>query len=232
MKEIFAGKLWVGLRWDGSSMINCVIFDFDGTLADTEKCSVEIYNELAEKYGYTKFCDEDVKILKQQTWTELFKLSGIPLSKIPKILKEGQSILFERISEIKPCSSGFSELISSLKKHIQAIGVISSNTRNNIEKFFSTHCAEQPDFILNASLFSKSSKINYILKKNKINSSEAIYVGDEIRDIEAAAKSNVRSVCVSWGYNDIFSLMKAKPVFIVDSFDELLSLIMKENNFD
>ena len=32
----------------------CVVFDFDGTLADTEEKTFNIYNDMAEKYKYRK----------------------------------------------------------------------------------------------------------------------------------------------------------------------------------
>ena len=210
-------------------MISCVIFDFDGTVADTERLSLEIYNELAEKYGYNKFSEDDVEYLKQNSWAALFKASGVPAVKVPKLLREGQSILARKMAEIKPFSHGFAEFISSLRSQLELIGVVSSNTRENIEGFFNSHSIDHPDFIVTASLFSKASKINYILKKHRVKSADTVYVGDEIRDIEAAQKSNVRSACVTWGYNTEAALIEAKPTFLISSFEELLSIIKDEN---
>ena len=38
----------------------CVVFDFDGTLADTEEKTFNIYNDMAEKYKYRKITKEEL----------------------------------------------------------------------------------------------------------------------------------------------------------------------------
>jgi phosphoglycolate phosphatase len=42
-----------------TSAIRCIIFDFDGTIADTEHFAFNISNELAERYNFRKITREN-----------------------------------------------------------------------------------------------------------------------------------------------------------------------------
>ena len=43
--------------------------------------------------------------------------------------------------------------------------------------------------------------INKIIKQNQAQKNNVFYVCDEVRDIEAARKSGIQSIAVTWGYN-------------------------------
>ncbi len=52
-----------------------------------------------------------------------------------------------------------------------------------------------------------------------------LYVADEIRDINAALKSNVRIACVTWGFNTERALQNKHPDYIVSTPEELLDVV-------
>jgi phosphoglycolate phosphatase len=55
--------------------------------------------------------------------------------------------------------------------------------------------------------------------------SEAYYIGDEVRDIAAAAHAGIRSIAVSWGYSDRETLAAERPDHLVDAPEELVRII-------
>ena len=61
------------------------------------------------------------------------------------------------------------------------------------------------------SLFGKSHRLRRILKHTRMASSEAIYVGDEIRDAEAANDAGMMFGAVAWGYTTLEALVRTKP---------------------
>lgn len=64
-----------------------VIFDFDGTMAETLTCAVEVLNRLSEELGFRRVKGEDVgKLRNEGKWEGLFKNLGIPSAKIPEPL--------------------------------------------------------------------------------------------------------------------------------------------------
>jgi phosphoglycolate phosphatase len=67
--------------------------------------------------------------------------------------------------------------------------------------------------------------LTQVLKKQKIDKTEAIYVGDEIRDIEAAQKVGMKIISVTWGFNAKESLQKFHPDALADTPDEFLHFV-------
>ena len=63
-----------------------------------------------------------------------------------------------------------------------------------------------------------------ILKAYKIDKSQAFYIGDETRDIDAAKGSDINSVAVTWGFNSATVLARHQPQFIVQKPEDLLTI--------
>jgi phosphoglycolate phosphatase len=64
-----------------------IIFDFDGTLADTLGALLRISNRLAPEFGYPQIGDEQFASLKYLSSWEIIKLSKVALWKLPFLLK-------------------------------------------------------------------------------------------------------------------------------------------------
>ncbi len=110
--------------------------------------------------------------------------------------------------------------------HFQ-IGILTSNTQENVKQFLDKNEMDFFDFIRTGkSVFGKSHMINKIIKQRHVSKSEAFYVCDEVRDIEAARKSGIKSIVVTWGYNTKDVLIKENPDFLVNSPDELKNIII------
>ena len=87
------------------------------------------------------------------------------------------------------------------------------------------------DFIYTGkSVFGKKNIIKKAMKQQKINRNKIIYVCDEIRDIEAAKKLEIKIIAVTWGYNNKNALEK-DPDFIIDVPEDLENIVMKEFEF-
>jgi len=57
--------------------------------------------------------------------------------------------------------------------------------------------------------------------------SEVAYVGDEVRDVEAAREVGVTSIAVSWGYAERAALTALEPSYLVNEPLELEVLFRK-----
>ncbi|MEY3256177.1 MAG: hypothetical protein RLZZ29_1312, partial [Cyanobacteriota bacterium] len=56
-----------------------IIFDFDGTIADTLDALVTIANRLAREFGYMQISANELKLLRNLTARQIIKYSGISL---------------------------------------------------------------------------------------------------------------------------------------------------------
>ncbi len=209
-------------------MIKMVVFDFDGTLADTEQWTLEIYNKLAKKYGYQQFTIYELEELKKLPFNKIISMMGVPYTKIFPLLKEGQADLKKHINDVNAFDNDLKNILCDIKHSVETVGIISSNTKKNIRKF----CRDKHlsfDFIISSPLFTKEVKIHRVIKKNKIQPQELLYVGDEIRDIEAAKKAQVKMAAAKWGYNAPQMLAEAEPDYLIDDIRDVLSIIKTEN---
>lgn len=76
--------------------------------------------------------------------------------------------------------------------------------------------------------FGKHHTINAFLRKTEISRDAAVYIGDELRDIEACRKSNIRIISVAWGFDSAELLSKASPDYLVHHPEQILDAIEEE----
>ncbi|MBD2773519.1 HAD-IA family hydrolase [Iningainema tapete] len=203
-----------------------IIFDFDGTIADTVDALVSIANRLAKEFGYTPISSEELAILKNLSAREIIKQSKIPLFKIPFLVKKVKAELKNKIKELKPIA-GIQDALIELKSDGHKLGIITSNSKDNVTAFFQVNNLDNLfDFVYSGvTIFGKNTIINNALKQQQIKSQDVIYVGDETRDVEASKKANIKVVAVTWGFNSKEVLARQNPDFLIQEPMELLKVI-------
>ena len=85
-------------------MIKTVIFDFDGTIADTFSTLVKLFNSKAKEFGLDKLTSKEIESIRNMGLKELFKKYGVNLIKGPFIAKKIRQDLGSRITDIKSFS--------------------------------------------------------------------------------------------------------------------------------
>lgn len=211
--------------------IKAILFDFDGTIANTQDAFLEIVNDLADEFSYPRIDHIQLEKLKNLSSLEIIKESAIPPLKIPFILKRVKKELGKKISQLKPYDS-ISCTLLTLKKRGYLIGIVTSNLKENVLAFLEKNELDNIfDFIHSGTtLFGKNKIINRVIKENQLKVEEVIYVGDETRDINAAKQSNIRMISVCWGFNSPDILAKYEPDFLVYHPSELLDVVATLNN--
>ncbi|WPF90400.1 HAD-IA family hydrolase [Cyanobacterium aponinum AL20118] len=206
--------------------LKVLIFDFDGTIADSRITLVKIANELADEFGYDPVTESDIVRLSNLSSKDVIIQSPIPAYKIPFLLRRVKRQLNEHIAYLQPFE-GMEEALSNLKKKGCYLGIITSNLGANVSLFLRKNSLDNYfDFVYSANtLFGKNKVINKAIDKHHLLKDEVIYIGDETRDIEAAKKSNIKVAAVTWGFNSASVLKKYNPDFILNKPQELLDII-------
>lgn len=205
----------------------CVIFDFDGTLANTENVIFRVYNEIAKKYGYKEITHDYIDELKHQPIHNIIKDLGVPYLKVFSLIKKGQKLMKEYHKSMDPYEEDLKETLEALKSKLSYMGIISSNSKKNINTFLKNENIDTMDFIISSPLFSKEIKINKLKKKLRLKDEDILYVGDEVRDIVSAKKSNIDIASVTYGYNTKEYLSSEEPTYFIDNLKELFNIIKK-----
>lgn len=201
------------------------IFDFDGTIVDSVPLIYTVVNRVLKKFNYTQLTEKEAENLRSKNTIQILKESGIPFWKMPFMVSFAYEAYNEEISKIKPFI-GIREIFQELKNENVSIGIISSNTNNLILKILSNFDFPEIDFLYTSkNLGGKQKMIGKCIKKYKLQKESTVYIGDEIRDIEASQKNGIRCIGVTWGFNTKESLLTTNPYAIVENVKDLSSKI-------
>lgn len=192
--------------------VKVIVFDFDGTIADTYDAFVEIVNRLSGEFGYRPVSEAELAAYKHLSSRELVKKSEIPLVKIPFILRRVKGELSQKMQHLKPIA-GMDTCLHDLTRQGYVLGILTSNAKENVVAFLKNNQLENLfEFIYSGTtLFGKHKVINKVLQDRRLSAQEMVYVGDETRDIHAARNSEVKIVAVGWGFNSPEILQKHRP---------------------
>ena len=203
---------------------NVLVFDFDGTIADTFQYILNLSNEMASEFNFKEIHPNEVEGMKDKTSQEVIKHLGVPIMKIPLIVAKAKEALQKEIAQIEPVE-GLKEILAQLKSFGYTMGILTSNSTNNVHKFLKIHDLDFFDFISSTSkIWSKNTSLNKLIKKEGLQTEDIIYIGDETRDISAAKKAGVKVAAVTWGYNSEKALEEHKPDYLVNFPEELLKI--------
>ena len=201
-----------------------ILFDFDGTLADSLHRLLDISNSFADEYGYRKVKQEEIPYFRTKSTLETFRELKIPLLKVPVIARRVKKT-FQREAHLSQPFAGMYQVLNQLSEKY-ALGILTSNSQPNVHKFLVQHDLAIFAFIYTSSnIFGKSSVLKRIVRERNLELNYIIYVGDEMRDIEAARQTGIEVVAVSWGANTKKALAALRPTYLVDKPSELLSLL-------
>ena len=204
--------------------MKAVIFDFDGTIADSLLIGLEGVNMLADKYNYQPLNDPDYlrskgmrRIVKEDLQLKWYQL--------PLYVRSLKKILLPKLNELQ-AYDGMPDMITSLKDQQLSLFILTSNIQKAVDhiiskynlNFFERTYTSIPSF-------RKHIAIRKFLNRYNYNSNEVIYVGDEVRDVEACKKAGIPVIAVTWGMNDRNALQEASPNYIVESPEELKQLL-------
>ncbi|MFA5542261.1 MAG: HAD hydrolase-like protein [Bacilli bacterium] len=203
-----------------------IIFDFDGTIADSVKTSVKAYNILAEKYKLPLISKEKLAVMKESSIKKHLKENNISLIKMLFLRKKFLKLYESLINEITLFEE-MRDLLIYLDNKGFLLAVLSSNKIKHIKDIANKFNLNMFDTMIGgASLFGKEHLLKKLIKKKNINLSNAVYVGDESRDIIASKKVNLKIISVSWGYEHKDVIVKQIPDYIVDNPNELKEVII------
>jgi phosphoglycolate phosphatase len=199
-----------------------IVWDFDGTLADTLALSVQTFNALAGRHGFRPL--DDLDAVRSLNTKAFFRYHKIPLWKLPMLAAEYRAAVGAHMASVR-LFAGLAEVLRGLRGAGFRQGVLSSNTAENVRACLEANAAgEAFDFVVGyPRLFGKATAIRRLLRRQAVGPREFLYVGDELRDVEAARKAGVDVAAVAWGYHAPEVLARQTPTYFWKSPDDALA---------
>lgn len=201
-----------------------VLWDFDGTLADTLTLALGIYNRMAAEKNFKVI--NDPHAVRDMGMREFLKSHRVPLRKIPFAFSTFLTELRSLAADIV-LHDGIGQTLQQISAVGVRQGVVSSNSTDTIRRCLAANDAEGyfEHISGTTSILGKEKRITKALRALNVSLPEAIYVGDEIRDIEAAQAAGLDIAAVTWGLNSVTALSQHNPTHVISSPAELLTIL-------
>lgn len=205
-----------------------LIFDFDGTIADSMAFVRELSDEVLPPLGINPLTDDQIEEMRKMTIIQGFRYLKVPVHKLPSIVIQVKQRMTGKIDRLEPID-GMIKALRDLKKLDVSMGILTSNSNTNVESFLKRHKIDDLfDFVQGgAGLFSKSGRLKNIARKKGLKLDECMYLGDEIRDVEAALAVHMPVIAVGWGINHEDVLKAHNPTHFVTKPSQIVDIVKK-----
>ncbi|MET0259074.1 MAG: HAD hydrolase-like protein [Methylobacterium sp.] len=191
-----------------------VVFDFDGTLADSYGWFVGVINDVAARYRFRRVEAYEADMLRGMDARGIVRHLGIPAWKLPLIARHMHR-LAARDAEAIGLFPGIDAMLAELGAAGFVLAVVSSNTEANIRTILGGPLAARFDhYACGASVFGKAKRLRAVMKAAGVAPHETVAIGDEIRDGDAAAQAGCDYAAVAWGYTRVDALAARQPVAV------------------
>ena len=202
-----------------------ILFDFDGTLAETMMLIHDVFNRLSGVYGYRHLPEEDVEACRHLSIQEFIKHCEIPHWKVPIIAIHARRLMHRDMDQIHP-PKGLVEVLTQIHDSGQYImDILTSNRRKNVLKFLAQHRINWFDEVESTrAILSKKRRVEKYIRQKGLDPSRLYYIGDTTIDVESARHAGAKAIAVSWGLNTAEALARVKPDYLVDEPSQLLDI--------
>ena len=213
-----------------SGKTTTILFDFDGTLAETMMLIHTVFNRLSGTYGYRHLPEDEIEAVRHLTIHEFIEYVGISLWKIPIAAIHARRLMHQDIHEIHP-PAGLADVLTRIhdsgRYHMD---ILTSNRPKNVHAFLGQHNIDWFDEVHSTrSILSKKRRVKKYIREKGIDPQTLYYVGDTSVDVESARLAGTKAVAVTWGLNTPEALARTNPDHLVDHPSQLLDIFPTVN---
>ena len=198
-----------------------VIFDLDGTLADSFPWFSRVINDVADRYRFKRIEPHETDTLRTLDARELMRHLGVAAWKIPFIANHMRKRKSRELDQMR-LFDGVDRMLRRLSDADIALALVSSDSEPNVRAILGADNASMiRHYECGASLFGKASRFRRVLRRSGTQASNAICIGDEIRDFDAAQTAGIAFGAVTWGYANAEALIARSPAIVFRTVDEI-----------
>ena len=205
-----------------------VIFDFDGTLADSGDWFLAQADDLADRFRFRRVTPDEVEALRGQSSRAVIRYLGIPRWKLPAIARHIHALLGQQADRIA-LFDGIGPLVEALHSAGVTIALVTSNAEANVRTILGPEIAGRiSHFECGASLFGKARLFRRVLRRSKVPAAQALCIGDETRDMVSAHKAGITAGAVLWGYANREALAATEPALFFETPGAVLDHVLNQ----
>lgn len=202
--------------------MSTVIFDFDGTLADTFPLVVDITYKITHA---KRLRPEKIEALRAVPLLQAARSLGGKPWDIPFLILFTRRAMYPRMGEVH-AFAGTVAAVKRLRNNGHRLLVLSSNRERNVRAFLRYHGIEDCfSGIYQCSVFRKSAGIRSVIERKRLAARDTYYIGNEAADIDAAQGAGIKAIAAAWSGQDVEALSRSQPQAVAYEPREIIALV-------
>lgn len=197
------------------------IFDYDGTLADSLPWFRSVFQDLITRFDLAPVSADELDGLRGLPGREIMARLKMPMWKLPAISRDMRRRKLAAAGEIS-LFDGVPKLLADMQDRGIQTAIVSSDSEASVRLGLGPSAGLIDRFDCGASVFGKHHKFKRVARRLRIERSDIICIGDELRDIDAARAAGMDCGAVAWGYALPAALQAAGPTHFFDSMEEMM----------
>jgi phosphoglycolate phosphatase len=187
-----------------------VLFDFDGTLADSRAWALHALNAAAARFGFRPLDAGQAEALRHTGTADLLRALDVRLWQVPRIARHLRAEA--AAAPAPPLFPGTQDMLRQLHEAGIRLALVTSNAEANVRRALGPAAAACiAHWACDVALMGKASRFRAVLRTARVEPAAAFAIGDELRDIAAARAVGVPVGAVAWGYAAPEALSAAAP---------------------
>jgi phosphoglycolate phosphatase len=199
-------------------------FDFDGVLCDSIDQQLGLIVSAHKELELGRIPTiEDIQRIENLSYLSMAERVGVAPSKI----KDYGEFIHERSKLLKP-----EKLFPDIKRVLELlslnnkIAIVTSNSREAVlNALLDNQISLSIPIYDGFSSLNKSERILLACKEASIDSSKTYMIGDSRSDIRYGKSASVKTIAVSWGYQDKEFLQLENPDYFADCPEDFLRIV-------
>lgn len=203
-----------------------VIFDFDGTLADSYQWFLSIFDEIAQRYSLPRLDQSELRQLRKVDIRQISRQFNIPLWKIVQIGSHLQKRMASQIDKVL-LVEGMQTVLDQLAATGVRMAVVTSNAEENVKQVLGPRNVSHFEaFEAGVTLYGKKAKFDKVLKKMEADPRHVLSIGDEFRDMKSSHQAGIAFGAVGWGATELEIFRAHQPDELFSQPEEIVNVVL------
>jgi phosphoglycolate phosphatase len=191
--------------------LHLAIFDFDGTLLDSFAWFTGTIDEVAGRYDFNTIPADQTDAFRGLSAREVVRRLDVPAWKLPLIANHMRRLAARDRATLR-LFDGAGDMLKALHGRGVMLAIVTSNTEQTVRDRLGPDLAALIHiYECGASLFGKPRKLRRAIARSGRPAHEALVIGDEIRDADAARAAGLAFGAVAWGFTTPDALRAQRP---------------------
>lgn len=208
-----------------------VLFDFDGTLMDTDIAVIASYREIFDRYKKGMEFTKDVEAEALTTVPEVMMKKYFPRKNTAKCVQELLDYQEQHLNDLIQPMHGVRRLLTWMNENKYPTAVLSDRSQSMLELYLKS--TDMYDYFgavrgNDTNRTVELEKTDLVEVAKKLKADHCVYISDNPENIEAARNAGAFTVAFLSEHSDTIRFVEAGPDFMTASMDQIRTLLMGE----